>query len=265
MKQADDFRAESETLEKLLAPLSEADYARTTLFKGWTIDQILRHLHIWNRAAYLQLTDEATLKDYLAKAMGPIGDGSLTRFEYEHLNGLSGKELFETWRDFYPKLATAYSEADPSQRLTWAGPSMSARSSITARLMETWAHAQAIYDELGIDRESTDGIDNIVVLGLNTYGWTFANRKLPVPEPRPKLVLTSPSGALWEFGDEAGNEWIEGSAEEFCQVVTQCRNVADTALKVTGPNATEWMRMAQCFAGPPNDPPSPGARHKKQK
>ncbi len=137
---------------------------------------------------------------------------------------------------------------------------MSARSSITARLMETWAHSQAIYDELGIARVNGDHIRNIVVLGFNTYGWIFANRRMDVPEPRPQLVLTAPSGEVWTYGEEAGEEKIEGLAEQFCQVVTQTRNIADTELVVTGPNAKQWMDIAQCFAGPPNDPPAPGLR-----
>jgi len=33
---------------------------------------------------------------------------------------------------------------------------MSACSCITARQMETWAHGQAIYDELGQTRQNTD-------------------------------------------------------------------------------------------------------------
>ena len=76
----------------------------------------------------------------------------------------------------------------------------------------------------------------------------------------PRLRLTAPSGAIWEYGD--GDDLIEGSASEFCQVVTQCRNIGDTSLSVHGPVATRWMAIAQCFAGPPQDPPPPGARHR---
>ena len=76
----------------------------------------------------------------------------------------------------------------------------------------------------------------------------------------PRLKLAAPSGAIWEYGE--GEDLIEGSASEFCQVVTQCRNIGDTSLKVSGPVATRWMAIAQCFAGPPQDPPPVGARHK---
>jgi hypothetical protein len=53
---------------------------------------------------------------------------------------------------------------------------------------------------------------------------------------------------------------VRGDALEFCQVVTQTRNVADTALEVVGDVATRWMSIAQCFAGGPVDPPKPGER-----
>jgi len=44
-------------------------------------------------------------------------------------------------------------------------------------------------------------------------------------------------------------------------VVTQGRNVADTALAVVGTTAERWMAVAQCFAGGPEEPPAPGQRH----
>jgi uncharacterized protein (TIGR03084 family) len=142
---------------------------------------------------------------------------------------------------------------------------MSARSSITARLMETWAHGQEVYDQLGSVRLNKDRIRNIVVLGVNTYAWTFSNRKQPVPEPMPYLVLTSPSGEIWTYGEDQADNRIEGAAEEFCQVVTQVRNVADTRLTVLGTNATAWMEQAQCFAGPPQPPPAPGTRRIRER
>ena len=77
----------------------------------------------------------------------------------------------------------------------------------------------------------------------------------------PWVKLAAPSsGAVWQWGEENGENWIEGSAAEFCQVVTQCRNIKDTGLTVHGPVAESWMENAQCFAGPPNDPPPPGLR-----
>jgi hypothetical protein len=62
------------------------------------------------------------------------------------------------------------------------------------------------------------------------------------------------------LGDDGQGERIAGPAEAFCQVVAQTRHIADVMLQVDGPNARAWMSMAQCFAGPPQDPPAPGSR-----
>ncbi len=46
MQQAEDFRAESRALAAVLATLDDADFDRPTLFKGWTIDHVIGHLHM---------------------------------------------------------------------------------------------------------------------------------------------------------------------------------------------------------------------------
>jgi len=260
MQQAQDFRDESEAIHALLSPLSDADYAKPTLFKGWTIDEVLRHLHVWNIAADLALSDAEAFRAFLGQMAAGIRGGRLPDFEKQYLEGLSGTKLRDAWIAQVREMTPRFANADPKMRVLWVGPDMSVISSITARLMESWAHAQAVYDALGVDRVDADRIGNIVRLGVNTFGWTFKNRKEEPPGPMPRLKLAAPSGAIWEYGE--GEDLIEGSASEFCQVVTQCRNIGDTSLKVSGPVATRWMAIAQCFAGPPQDPPPVGARHK---
>lgn len=263
MQQAKDFLDESEALYALVSPLSDAELATPTLFKGWTISDVIGHLHMWNWAADLSLKDGEGFKAFWARVAAHMAKGgTLTAFERQWAEGLQGRALVQAWREFYLPMAARFGEADPSARVLWAGPDMSVRSSITARLMETWSHAQAIYDVMSVDRQDGERIRNIVVLGVNTYGWTFANRKMEVPRPMPHLRLTGPSGELWTFGEEGTGELIEGSATAFCQVVAQTRNIADVDLRVEGPNAKQWMAIAQCFAGPPENPPAPGVRHK---
>jgi len=43
-----------------------------------------------------------------------------------------------------------------------------------------------------------------------------------------------------------------------CLAVTQRRHLADLDLDVRGPVATEWMSIAQAFAGPPGSGRQPG-------
>lgn len=261
MQQATDFREESDALHALLEPLSDAEMAKTTAFKGWTINNVIAHLHTWNHAADLSLSAPEKFQAFFDSLVKHRDAGGLViDFEKDFCGGAEGRALVRLWHDYYGPMSERFAKADPSARVPWAGPSMSVRSSISARLMETWAHGQEVYDVLGVVRKNADRIRNIVILGVNTFGWTFQVREETPPGPMPHLKLTAPSGEVWTYGDESAEEVIEGPAEEFCQVVTQTRNIADTSLKVTGPVATEWMAKAQCFAGAPNDPPAPGSR-----
>lgn len=260
MQQAFDFKAECAEIHNLLAPLNNAQFNQATLFKGWTINQILRHLHVWNVAADLSLSDAARFAAFLSDMAAGIKGGHLPDFEAAYLDGLSGQALLAAWIDQVEAMTPRFAGADPKARVHWVGPEMSVISSITARLMETWAHGQAVYDILGVDRIDADRIGNIVRLGVNTFGWTYRNRGMAIPDAMPHLQLIAPSGTIWTYGQDSSDERIEGSATEFCQVVTQCRNIADTGLYVTGATATQWMAMAQCFAGPAQHPPKAGMR-----
>ena len=187
----------------------------------------------------------------------------LTVSRLEH--SINGPDLLDRWRRMFLQLCDALAAADPEERFLWAGPGMKARMFATARQMETWAHGWEIYDLMAKRRECNDRIKNIATIGVRTFGWTFTNRKLPVPEPQPYIRLQAPSGAIWEWGEKDSPHRVSGDAVEFCQVVTQVRNIADTTLDVSGDNAVAWMAIAQCFAGPPEEPPAPGSRSPQTK
>ncbi len=259
-----DFRDESEALYATLVPLADADFARPTQFKGWTLNDVVSHLHVWNWAADLSLADPERFLDFRNKLLGAIADGRRLRdAETDWLDGARSHARLEQWRELYLAMAERFLAADPKQRVAWAGPDMSVRSSITARLMETWAHSQEVYDTLGLECAHTDRIKNIADLGVRTFGWAYVNRGRPVPGEVPYVRLIAPSGAVWEWNEPSAPNRIAGAAVDFCKVVTQTRNVADTALAVDGPVAQDWMSIVQCFAGPPEDPPAPGTRFLK--
>jgi len=258
-----DFRDESEALYQLLADLDDDDFERPSQFKGWTVNDVISHLHAWNRAADLSLNDTEAFAEFRRRLFEAIQNGStVVEFEKVWLDDCKNRERLEQWRSFYLEMSERFAGADPKMRVAWAGPDMSVRSSITARLMETWAHGQELYDLLGVERIDSDRIKNIAVLGVNTFGWTFINRGLDVPGDVPHVRLTAPSGDTWTWNEANDDNFVAGSATEFCQVVTQVRNRDDTKLEIVGEVANRWMSIAQCFAGPPEDPPPAGSRHR---
>ena len=261
LPQAADFRAETDALHALLATLSDTDWARPTLFKRWTANDIVQHLHAGDLMAAASVAGENPFRQMRAEIQD-AKDNGLTRVEEtrQRLGNPTGKRLLDLWHATAIDLCDKLSALPPDTRLKWAGPDMGVRMFTTARQMETWAHGQAIYDLMGVPRAPTDRLRNIAEIGVRTYGWTFANRGQEAPGPAPYVRLTAPSGDVWTWNDPSHDNKVEGTALEFCQVVTQTRNAADTALTATGAPAKEWMRLAQCFAGPPEDPPTPGLR-----
>jgi uncharacterized protein (TIGR03084 family) len=139
---------------------------------------------------------------------------------------------------------------------------MGVRMFTTARQMEAWSHAQAIYDLLGIERPApSPRLRNIAEIGVRTFGWAYRNRGLPVPANMPSVRLETPFGETWTWEQPMSSDIVRGDAMAFCQVVTQTRNVADTSLAIEGETARHWMSIVQCFAGPPETPPAPGTRY----
>ncbi len=265
--EAADFAAECEATYALLQPLDDSTYGRETQFKGWTVNDVMQHLYMGDIRAHMTLTDPEGYARIKAERQSVVAATTAEKLvnQRQAAGYLEGRDLLEAWRASAAKTAAAYADVDPKLRVQWAGPDMSARSSITARLMETWSHSQALYDVLGKDRVDGDRIRAIAHLGAITYGWTFANRGEEPPGPPPLIRLTAPSGATWEWnaGTSPAGEAVEGPATDFCQVVAQTRSIADVNRSVTGKAATAWMNHAQCFAGPPNDPPAPGSRFRQ--
>ncbi|MFL2785648.1 MAG: TIGR03084 family metal-binding protein [Paracoccaceae bacterium] len=263
LSQAEDFQAESETLYHAIEALDDAGLRRVTQFKGWTIEDVLVHLYFWNIAADLSVKDEAAFHDMVGRAFKALNEtGSLRDVESAQIDR-RGISLRDAWIEQVRDMAGRWVCLNPKTRLPWVGPSMSARSSMTARQMETWAHGMEIFDALGVAREEQDRVLNIVILGVNTFGWSHKVHGLDVPATMPHLCLLAPSGEIWEFG-EKGAGGISGAAVDFAAVVTQTRALADTALEVEGDVAITWMANAQCFAGPPETPPAKGSRARQE-
>ncbi|MFA3918662.1 TIGR03084 family metal-binding protein [Ruegeria hyattellae] len=261
MQQAADFVAESEMLDSALDTTSGQGWDTVTQFKDWTLNDVMVHLHFWNGMVDLALRDPDNFARDSRDVMAAIQADGFRTTENARVSE-RGPALREAWRARYLDMGPRWAALDPKARVQWVGPEMSVRSAMTARQMETWAHGQEVFDCLGQQRQEQDRIRNIVMLGVNTFAWSFRVHGRDVPAQMPQLRLTGPSGDEWRYGEDAKNT-ITGTAVDFAQVVAQTRNVADTGLAVSGPVAAEWMSIAQCFAGGPETPPAAGQRHRQ--
>jgi uncharacterized protein (TIGR03084 family) len=254
----DDLLAEQQALDDVMADLTDEQWQLPTPSPGWTIADQISHLTYFDGTAALSVVDPPAFTDRMNELLGAGTTGrSADDITLGPYRAMTPGELLEAWRTNREALAAAGATLDDGTRVAWYGPSMGAKSFLTARLMEAWAHGQDVVDALGADRAPTDRLRHISQLGVITRGWTYVNRGLDVPSTPVRVELTAPSGTTWTFGEEDAPESIVGPALDFCLVTTQRRHVDDTDLVVTGASARDWMEKAQLFAGPPSDGPPP--------
>lgn len=244
-------------LDQMVGGLNHAGWITPTPAEPWTVSDQICHLAFFDEKAALSVSDPTAfardLNLTLARGVEAFLDGHLERGA-----ALSKPELAEWWRQAHRDMLVAFSRCDPDREVPWYGPSMKARSSAAARLMEAWAHGTDIADGLGISRPPTARLFHVAALGVKTFSWSFINRGLEVPAPRVRVELRGPDGEV-RVWNEAEADRIYGPVEDFCRVVTQRAHIDRTRLTVEGAIARRWMEIAQVFAGPPGPGRSPEA------
>ncbi len=256
-----DLNRQYQEFDDLVAGLKEPQWYRKTPFFEWTIFDEVAHIAFFDHEALLAMSDRSKFRERARGVMEVIlSDSNWPAYTNPLLGPETPGELLLLWRDIRDRLIARLSQLTPKDRLPWYGPDMSARSFATARLMETWAHSQDVYDTLGLRRVNCAGLRHVAHIGVSALAWSFTVKNLPAPDIQPRVELTGPDGEKWDWGASDAPEKVWGSAEEFCLVVTQRRNVADTGLQWQGEHVAQWLKIAQAFAGISQHHPLPGIR-----
>ncbi len=252
----EELAAEKASLVSVLTAAPESAWSTPTPAPRWTVHDQVAHL-----AYFDEITRQCIAEP---EAFEKLRDGleDLQTF-VDSIGGLNahrdGTEMLRWWAAENEGLRAAALAADPTVRVPWFGPSMSLASKVTARIMETWAHGQDVVDGLGVTRAPTARLRHVARIGVLAFPNSFRTRGLDVPKGSVTVRLEDPEGGpSWTWGDESAADVVEGTALDFCLVVTQRRHVADTALEVRGDLAERWMDVAQAFAGPPGAGRRPG-------
>ncbi len=246
-----DLAAEGDRLEALVAGRSTRDWRRPTPSPGWDVASQIAHLAWTDEAAHAAATDKARWDALVVEAMADpehaVDRAALT-------GGVAAPSvILERWRIARSRLAETLRTYPDGQKMPWYGPPMSATSMATARFMETWAHSRDVHEALDAEPEVTDRIRHVAHLGVRTRNFAFSVHGLDAPAEEFRISLTAPSGDLWLWGPEDAAQTVTGAAYDFCLLVTQRVNRADTSLVAVGRDANTWLSIAQAFAGPPGE------------
>jgi uncharacterized protein (TIGR03084 family) len=252
-----DLVAEQASLDDVVANLTAEQWSCPTASPGWSVFDQIAHLAYFDDRASLALSDPERFRQGLDEMLGRMAASeSIDEITLGALRSLSSRDLVTLWRENRRQLNSGADTLTDQTRIAWYGPSMGAKSFLTARLMETWAHGVDVVDALEVTREPTDRLRHVAQLGFITRQWSYSVRDETMPTGAVRLELTGPRGDEWRWGPDDAEDAIEGSAEEFCLVVTQRRHPSDTSLSA-GHLGTHWLQRAQAFAGSPSDGPPP--------
>ncbi|MGC2167616.1 MAG: TIGR03084 family metal-binding protein [Acidimicrobiales bacterium] len=254
-----DLVDEQDSLEVVVGDLSDDQWYLPTASPGWNVFDQVAHLAYFDERAALALNDPEGFRRGRDEMFSRAGHESLDVITLKEFRSLSPSELLLRWRDARSSLDDAARTLGESSRVDWYGPTMSAKSFLTARLMETWAHGVDVVEALGVSREPTERLIHIVRLGVVTRPWSYRVRGEEPPHGSVRVELSGPRGDVWRQGPDDADETVQGPAEEFCLVVTQRRHLDDTTL-VTGILGRHWLLRAQAFAGAPSAGPAPKGR-----
>lgn len=247
----DDLEAETAALAAVVDAISEEQWTADTPAVGWDVKDTIIHLIQADVAASLAVMEPEEFKE-LKAAMATDPRAGLSRFGER--DDRSGAEVWQWFSDERSRMIAAFRTRGPKERIPWFGPDMSTLSFATARLMETWSHGQDVADTLGQPWPTTDRLRHVCHIGVTTRGWSYINRGMEIPEGPVRVELSSPSGQTWDWGPADATDRVTGSALDFALVTTQRRHHTQSGLVGEGPLATEWLTIAQAFAGPPTLP-----------
>jgi uncharacterized protein (TIGR03084 family) len=242
--------AEQDSIEALLAGLTDEQWQTDSAATGWTVSDVVLHLaqseeFVVASAGGSSLV-EAVLSvigtDSGATTMDSMMDALVTA------QRTTPDATFERWRSARRKAVDALRATPADVRLPWAAAPLKPNALATTRLAEHWAHALDIAEGLGVGYPDTDRLQHIAWLAHRTlpYGFSFAGE-----EPRDVYVeLTAPDGSsTWRYGDANTESTITGPAGDFCRVAAQRLRPEDSQLQSSGPHGATALRVLRTYAG----------------
>src|SRR5690625_1008668 len=136
------LRHEGQYLAALLTDLPAAQWARPTPAAGWTIAHQIAHLSWTDAAALAALQGPDAFAEFQQAAQA--NPATFVDDAAERGAQQDPATLLAQWQPTRNQLANALENADEAVRYPCFGPSMKARSMVTARILESWAPGQDI-------------------------------------------------------------------------------------------------------------------------
>lgn len=252
-----DLAAMQSAADVLLSGLSDADWEKKSPENCWevSIKDTMIHIAFLDKAARMLTTGEAESLSEITSKVKKDEMGRIATYE-----SLTPKEVMEFWREERARLLTAMYDKSPKDRIPWTpGIVMSAKSLVSARQMELWAHTADICFALGIKPivPSDEAILPTLFLSWQARPNQYRINNLKMPDVPMYLELTLPSGKIWSKGEKNPDNYVKGNALDWALVAVRRLHPIDTELEIKGDSAREWSMIVQTYAGVADPTPKP--------
>ena len=235
---------EQADLEQVLRGRPERDWLIPTPAHGWDVRDQVSHLADTEEIAYD--TSTGGPRQLNAEALSFPSPEAFTESGCEKGRKMNGADVLEWWVTGAAKTRGVLEKKDPKERIPW-GLGMSARSFVSARLMETWAHGLDVRAALGVPPNASPRLRDVAWLVFRAFPYAFSHAKREMPTGTLRMELDF-NGELWTFGPDEADNTITGDALEFCRVGVQRMKLADAkTLKAQGALAEEALQVARAF------------------
>lgn len=241
------LEAQQDVLDALLAGLDADGWASPTRCPGWSVADVVLHLAQTDELAVASAQGRLpeVAGHWLDRALGTVDDAAAVAVEAER--GASPAELLARWRAGAAAERAALLACPPGPRLRWVVGDLAPRTLATTRLSECWIHAGDVAEALGTALVPTDDLWHIARLAWLTLPYAFGRAGLGSPGPL-RLILDSPSGGTWDFGDDQSPTRLTGDAVDFCLLAARRLDPAQARITAEGPDAAAVLALVRTYA-----------------
>lgn len=242
-----DLVAEQQALDQFLQKVNIREWSKRTPAKGWDIRDHVAHLAALEEYAHNALAEGGSRLSEMAEYDSPD--------DFNQVGVLKGRsmrpqDVIEWWRLSRAKVIEQLSVASEGDPVPWFHGTVNAKTFAALRLAETWAHGLDIHATVQIPdliHEDTDRLRHVVLAAQAMLPYAFE----AVGEAYSKPVRIEGIGikyAKWVAGPADTDQYIKGSASEFCRVAVQRMDLAEAEnLHAHGEVAEKALRLVRTY------------------
>ncbi|RPF20810.1 maleylpyruvate isomerase family mycothiol-dependent enzyme [Myceligenerans xiligouense] len=250
------FTAEAAVFRDLAASAPAADWDLVTPADPWTIKDQVAHLTFIFDLAAAAAADPEKFRAMTAP-VGEKGFDAAVNAVLARYNQGPKETMLEAFDRQTASVTGALGAQDPDGVVPWLVNPLPPHILTTAGMIELFAHGQDIADARGVEVPRTDRVAYLLPFIHRTIPFGYETRGLEPPARAFRFAVELPGGDPFQVGPEDAPNVVCGAAVDLALLATRRRHPDDLSLHASGPDAADYLEVAQAYRGPAGPGRSP--------